>query len=310
MTVCSRGSLCFPAVLHLICIELCVLPVFEFAVFSFLRDTCVDISTFSWGGMCEACAAAAAAGDAGSNFLSSKAFYGALLWQAPFRGIDPATYDPTYDSSSGMYVDSLVWIPIFVFHISLLLVGLLWLGTVVMFFVKVGSVLTPTGSGKYLKFLWQNRTSLWYSRMAKLLEVGAVCAIIILLGAAFAFRGIDALRWALETKLLDGIVIVISMRQFTRPQVPLFNFKLEDFDKIRFKVGIFSNSSAVINILHGEFCQAFAADLAVVSTEDEVKAVRSMLMAPEGKEGQMTVVVPISVSKVQLGKATTDCSRC
>ena len=90
------------------------------------------------------------------------------------------------------------------------------------------------------------------------------------------------MRWAVEEKLLNGIVVLVSMRQFTRPSVPLFDFEMQHFERIRFKIGVLSNSNAIVSLLHGEFCRAFAADVEVVANSKDVEVVRSMLNVPEG----------------------------
>ena len=67
------------------------------------------------------------------------------------------------------------------------------------------------------------------------------------------------------------------MRQFCRPVSPCFNFGIEDFERIRFKLGIIFNSNAIVHELHGDFCRAFAEGVRMVDQVEDAGTIRSML---------------------------------
>ena len=138
----QRLSLCFPAWLHLILVELVMLPLFQYAVYSFLRDALGEIAILSWGGQCGAC----------SEGMTPKAvvsIYGTFLWLPSF--------EHTFDRPG--YIDTLALVPVGVNYGCLILVSTIWLGTVLAYCLEVRSLLIPMGSGRYLRFLWRNRTS-------------------------------------------------------------------------------------------------------------------------------------------------------
>lgn len=241
-----KASFYFPALLHLIFIELIMLPLFQFALYSFLRESMVEMARHSYGGECESCAM-------GLSPQSRKAFYTEFMWSPKNLG----SLTAEYGTAGHIGVHPAALVPVVIHYFNLVIVAGLWFSTVIMFCMKI-PLSTPIGSGRYLKFLWQTHTSRWYQRVCKVLEVGAPISILICLCAAFSFRGLPAVRWVIEEQLVDGITVVVSMRQFTRPARPRFNFEVEDFEHILFKLRIMHNSNAIVNELHGEFCQAFA----------------------------------------------------
>ena len=170
------------------------------------------------------------------------------------------------------WVDWAGWVPLGLNWISLSLVAWIWFGVVIRFLIKI-PLRTPMGSGHYLKFLWQTRVSRWYTISCRVLEVLAALSVFALFAAAFAYMGTEALVWAFREKLIEGL-FVISMRQFTRPVLP--SFAIEDFERIRFKLGIIFNSKAIVHELHADFCRAFADGVSVVEDKDE-RAIHSML---------------------------------
>jgi len=255
----KRASLCFPAILHLILIEIIMLPLFQFAVFMFLRDAMVDIAILGRGGECGVCESA-------TNRACIVAKYRVFLMSLGL--VRPSCND-------GGWVDWAGWVPLGLHWISSSLVAWIWFGVVVRFLIKI-SLRTPMGSGHYLKFLWQTRVSRWYTLSCRVLEVLAAFSVFALFAAAFAYMGTDALVWAFREKLIEGLFVLISMRQFTRPVLPSFNFAIEDFERIRFKLGIIFNSNAIVHELHADFCRAFADGVSVVEDADE-GAIHSML---------------------------------
>jgi len=79
------------------------------------------------------------------------------------------------------------------------------------------------------------------------------------------------------------------MRQFTRPVLPSFNFAIEDFERIRFKLGIIFNSNAIVHELHADFCLAFADGVSVVEDADE-GVIHSMLKTASTNNKKSRVV--------------------
>ena len=58
-----------------------------------------------------------------------------------------------------------------------------------------------------------------------------------------------ALMWVLETKLINGLVMAASMRAFTRPIHPTFNFAGESFSGLYFKGALPLPSQALAHII-------------------------------------------------------------
>ena len=255
----ERASLCLPAILHLVLVEMIMLPLFQFAVFMFLRDSMVDIAILGRGGECGVCESA-------TNRGCIVAKYRVFLMSLGL--VRPSCND-------GGWVDWAGWVPLGLNWVSLSLVAWIWFGVVIRFLIKI-PLKTPMGSGHYLKFLWQTRVSRWYTISCRVLEVLAVLAIFALFAAAFAYMGTESLVWAFREKLIEGLFVIISMRQFTRPVLPSFNFAIEDFERIRFKLGIIFNSNAIVHELQADFCRAFADGVSVVEDADE-GAIHSML---------------------------------
>lgn len=251
----STFSLCFPAILHLLLVELIVLPLFQFAIFSFLHGCLVEVAIFKLG-ECGACE-------------TRECLWQKYRWWLLTLGIVHSDC-----GDGGVHLAG--YVPLCLFWLSLLVVACLWFGMAMNFLLKM-PLSTPMGPGHYLKFLWQSRTARWYLAACRLLEIMACGGVFALLAAAFAFLGTRALVWALQEKLIEGLFVIISMRQFTRPVSPCFNFGIEDFERIRFKLGIIFNSNAIVHELHGDFCRAFADGVRVVDQMEDAGTIRSML---------------------------------
>eukprot|EP00434_Breviolum_minutum_P044813 symbB.v1.2.040073.t1/scaffold6955.1/size14280/1 len=56
--------------------------------------------------------------------------------------------------------------------------------------------------------------------------------LVVARGWSRSYMGTDALVWAFREKLIEGLFVLISMRQFTRPVLPSFNFAIEDFERV------------------------------------------------------------------------------
>ena len=229
-----------------------MLPLFQYAVFSFLRlrDATAEIATIS-SGPC-------GARDSGMTPKDKVDAYASFLWLPSFEATryrDPAP---------------VAIVPVGVNYGCLMILASVVdphrPGTVITYCLEVRSLLIPMGSGRYLRFLLRNRTSRWYRRICRCLEVLSLVSSLALFAAAFSFRGTKALRWAIEEKLLNGIVAIVSMRQFTRPSIPFFNFEVQHFERIRFKISVLSNSNANVSLLHGEFCRALLQTLKLLPT--------------------------------------------
>lgn len=250
-----------PALLHLVVFEMIMLPLFSFAVFSFLTEGCADILLFM--------SDSAEYKDLETRECLVMA-YRSALWtadQTPIRGCGP----------SGTHF---IYVPILLNWSCFLIVAGLWLGTVAYFLRRL-PLSTRFGEGKYLRFLWKSRTASSYRRTCLVLEILACLAIVSLLAAAFGIAGIKGVIWALQKKFLPGILVVISMRQFTRPELPAFHFRDEAgeaFERMEFNLTFFLNSNAIVHKLHAEFCKTYAQEeIDVVDGHDNCEAVKDIL---------------------------------
>ena len=244
-----------------------MLPLFQFAVFIFLRDCMFEIAVQSRGGACAFCAL-------GRDLDCVEAKYN--WWLLSLSAVTLSCNDGGYIHSSGYAPLAIIWI-------CFLLVAFIWFGTIARFFMKI-PLNTPMGSGHYLKFLWETRLCRWYTVACRILEVVAVVSIFVLFAAATAYMGADALAWVFREKLVEGLFVIISMRQFTRPVLPCFNFDIEDFERIRFKLGIIFNSNAIVHELHGDFCRAFADGVSLVEDVSDQGAIHSMLKSTSNNQ--------------------------
>lgn len=237
-------------------------PLFQFAIFSFLHGCLVEVAIFKLG-ECGACE-------------TRECLWQKYRWWLLTLGIVHSDC-----GDGGVHLAG--YVPLCLFWLSLLVVAWLWFGMAMNFLLKM-PLSTPMGSGHYLKFLWQSRTARWYLAACRLLEIMACGGVFALLAAAFAFLGTRALIWALQEKLIEGLFVIISMRQFSRPVSPCFNFGIEDFEHIRFKLGIIFNSNAIVHDLHGDFCRAFADGVRMVDQMEDAGTIRSMLKTAPVKE--------------------------
>lgn len=146
-----------PALLHLVAFEMIMLPLFSFAVFSFLTEGCADILLFM--------------SDSEYKDLETREClvmaYRSALWtagQTPIRRCGP----------NGT---QFIYVPVLLNWSCFLIVAGLWLGTVV-YFIRRLPLSTRFGEGKYLRFLWKSRTASSYRRTRLVLEILAGLAIV------------------------------------------------------------------------------------------------------------------------------------
>lgn len=190
------------------------------------------------------------------------------------------TADQTPIYRCGPRSTEFIYIPILLNWSCFLIVVGLWGGTIV-YFTKRLPLSTRFGEGKYLRFLWKSRTAASYRRTCLVLEIFAGLSIVVLLAAAFGIAGFRGVSWALQKKFLPGLLVVISMRQFTRPELPAFHFRDEAgqaFERLEFNLTFFFNSNAIVHKLHAEFCKIYAhEEIEVLDGHDKCEAVKDIL---------------------------------
>jgi len=138
---------------------------------------------------------------------------------------------------------------------------------------------TTAASGKYLHFIYDLRLQKAYRIFA-----GAFVffTLMLLLGLMCAFFMFEMLTFFVQTQLTVYFAVVVSMRAFTSPAKPKFDYKMEEFKNIDFKRTSFFQSNS-----------AFAVKLssALISAQrGNHEKLESMLI----KKGEWKVVLKIA----------------
>ena len=138
---------------------------------------------------------------------------------------------------SQSYCFAYVWTPVatalpVVNWISLVLVFSIWLIPVTSFIREFGVWTSKVNTGQYLQCMFRVRQEVAYRRLCFLLEGFALVITVCLLVLA---GSVGVLVWVIQTKLIGGLVVVASMRAFTRPTHPTFDFASESFASLYFR---------------------------------------------------------------------------
>ncbi|CAE7649888.1 unnamed protein product, partial [Symbiodinium pilosum] len=103
----------------------------------------------------------------------------------------------------------------------------------------------------------ERTTDVRYRRLCLLIESLALLTTICLL--VFAWM-LGFLIWIIKTKLVTGLVIVASMRAFTRPVHPTFDFASEGFGNLYFRGALPLPSQALAYSITSALVEAEVAD--------------------------------------------------
>ena len=101
-----------------------------------------------------------------------------------------------------------------------------------------------------------------------------VCLVLI----NWLLLGFEGLMFIVREKFIEAFMVLTTMRHFTRPVRPCFNFEDEWFAETYFAFPIFKNGNAIVSSLHAGFCEIIAGDSALVPDAGDTKRIRIALL--------------------------------
>lgn len=169
-----------------------------------------------------------------------------------------------------------------------------------MFSLRCGFAWTSS-STKYLRFLYTLRRSRAYRYLSGFFMFMAVFALVVMITASI-FGSIIA--WFISTQMSSIVMTIISMKMFTRPTKPKFDYMKEEFNDVGFKRGFFESGSGFATKLSATLIQCsrgFPVPLQdLLVNPEEWQNVEKILMDGSSLQTELRAVVPAPDAAAEL----------
>lgn len=255
-----------PAIVHLALVEFTGLAVFQFSIFFFLRGLLSEVFMIVRYDLTQVIGAVSY-----RKFLCYQEAFVEYMWTGWLPPTDCWTLEELRQPDDR--VRTAFYINILILFILLFLALVLSIA-----FLRTLPLSTPVSSGKYLQFLWQAKMSRSYKIPCRILEGLSVAFLVCLVLINWLLLGFEGLMFIVREKFIEAFMVLTTMRHFTRPVRPCFNFEDEWFAETYFAFPIFKNGNAIVSSLHAGFCEIIAGDSALVPDAGDTKRIRIALL--------------------------------